>query len=136
MITTNIDTVPVRITTEDSIYKYAMPWWYGYQKNVDEENTENGMATYPASDEFLYLIQANKRLQDLDFMTQRFNMYNSEFETGSYMNNVLQIQQISTAGPITFDIVPIQDMWLKGYFATQQAELTSSATKIKAGEHG
>lgn len=136
MITTNIDTVPVRITTEDSIYKYAMPWWYGYQKNEDQDNVENGMATYPATDEFLYLIQANKRLQDLDFMTQRFNMYNSEFETGSYMNNILQIQQISTAGPITFDIVPIQDMWLKGYFATQQTELTSSATKIKAGEHG
>ena len=48
MINKNIDTVPVSITTEDAIFKYAMPWWYGY--------TKDSYTDYSETDAFLYLI--------------------------------------------------------------------------------
>jgi hypothetical protein len=119
MIRNNIDTVPVRITTEDSIFKYAMPWYYGYQKELDKTNTENGMKTYGETDDFLYLIQANKRLQDTDFMTQRFNLYNSEFDAPDFLNDYIQVTQMNPTTPdISLTLTPAQRMWCKVQYGT------------------
>ena len=130
MIRNNIDTVPVRITTEDSIFKYAMPWYYGYQKELDKSNTENGMKTWAATDDFLYLIQANKRLQDTDFMTQRFNLYNSEFDAPDFLNDYIQVTQMNpTTSDISLTLTPAQRMWCKVQYGTN-----SDAAIIDAGE--
>lgn len=126
MINKNIDTVPVRITTEDSIFKYAMPWFYGY--------TKDSYTDYSETDAFLYLIQANKKLQDTDFMTQRFNMYNSEFNADAYQSDYIKILLPSGAsGNVSFEMTPVQDMWCGVQFATQ-GDIQKALVKTKAGE--
>ena len=126
MITKNIDTVPVAITTEDAIFKYAMPWWYGY--------TKDQYTDYSETDAFLYLIQANKKLQDTDFMVQRFNMYDSEFEADAYVNDYIKVLlPVGASGDVDLTITPVQDMYC-GVQESTQGSIKKASEKTKANE--
>ena len=127
MVTKNIDTVPVRISTEDLIYKYEMPWLYGYQKEIDESNKVTGMKTYSADNQFLYLIQANKRLQDIDFMKQRLNIFFSKYQTNAFVNDDIKIQCSTVIDPDNayLAVSPYQAMHCGVKFRSQGAAVVS-----------
>lgn len=119
MITTNIETVPVRITTEDSIFKYVMPWLYGYVKGAN-------YSQYAETPEFLYLVQSNKELQDKDFMTRRMNLLYSEFESNFYTADALTVLLPAsnsgsdfTADNVTLTLTPSQTLYCKVRYDTQ-----------------
>lgn len=135
MISKNIDTVPVRISTEDLIYKYEMPWLYGYQKEVDDSNKVTGMKTYPSDNQFLYLIQANKRLQDMDFMRQRLNIFFSKYQTKEFVNDDIKIQCSTVLDPENayLAISPYQTMYCGVKFRSQGAAVVSSDV-VEPGE--
>lgn len=92
MITQNSDVVPAVITNEDSIFKYVMPWQYGYYKNNTYAMEEDG-------EDHLYLVKSNRKLDDTNFMEKRLNLLASRYtDTKIFANigNAIQLQANKT----------------------------------------